>query len=561
MRVSRRWPLAIAVALLCATTVDARVGTAGALAQSDSMAARNSTRGGITAEDAARFLEQASFGPTAESIAEVQSLGYAGWLEQQFATPATGYPGYAYVDSSSSKVCPPATAAPTCFRDNYTPFFVEAQFFRNALTGPDQLRQRVAYALAQIFVVSGNAVGQPYAMANWQTLLLNDAFGSYRTLLEDVTLSPAMGRYLNMARSAKPNTATGAQANENYAREVLQLFSIGVYRLKPDGSVMRDSRGRPVPSYDQTVVQGYARAFTGWAYAPLPGATSSWNNPLNFDGRMVLFDDQHDTGAKTLLDGLVLPAGQDGRSDLKAALDSIAAHPNVGPFLCRQLIQHLVTGDPSPRYVERVVQRFNDDGHGVRGNLKAVISAILLDREARGLSRYGSRYGALREPVQFIAQSIRGIGGSSDGYYLRSISSSMLQPVFSPASVFSFYPPDYTLPGTTQQAPPFAIYTQTTALNRANVVQRLLTGSIAPDSSVPGATGTALNLAPWSALAGDVTALIDAIDLRFFHGTMSDTTRTALTQTVNSIAASDPTTRARAALYLALSSADFQEQR
>lgn len=461
--------------------------------------------------------------------------------------------------------CPTGSAS-TCGRDNYSLFLLQMQFFRNALTGPDQLRQRVAFALSQIMVVSGIEINQPYGMADYQNLLLKDAFGNYRQLLEDVTLSPVMGHYLDMASNDKPNPSKGINPNENYAREINQLFSIGLVQLNADGSSKLDGNGQPIATYDQSVVEGFSSVFTGWTYPPVGSAAAKFPDPLNYDGQMVAIPEHHDPGAKTLLNGSVLPAGPNPATapsqaaDLKQALDNIFNHPNVGPFIGKQLIQQLVTSNPSPAYVSRITATFNDNGHGVRGDLQAVVRAILLDAEARGDANSDINFGKLREPVLLLASVLRGIGGAtqSDGEYLRGASAAMSQNVFQAGSVFNYYPPSYPLHGTTLVAPPFGIYDPTTAVNRSNTVLRLLGPAIAADGSVAGATGTSLDLSAWQTAAADNATLIGKINQQFFHGAMSPTLQNTLAQNLNNIPVSDPADRARSALYLALASPEYQ---
>ena len=511
----------------------------------------------VSTADAVRLLEQASFGPSLSTIAEVQAAGVAGWIDRQLSLPATGYAGYPVMDAAQSIGCP-STAIATCGRDNYSLFPIQTRFFRNAMNGPDQLRQRVAFALSQIFVASGNEVAVTYAMAGYQQMLLDNAFGSFRQLLEQVTVSPVMGRYLDMANNDRPNPIGGVEPNENFAREVLQLFSLGVYELNPDGSRKQDGQGRTIPSYDQDTVEGFAHVFTGWTYPPKDGRPIRWNSPRHFTGPMVAVADRHDTGAKSLLSGVVLPANQSQDQDFGQAMDNIAGHPNVGPFIGRQLIQHLVTSNPSPAYVARITAVFDRDSHGQRGNLGAVVRAILLDPEARGDLKTAADYGKLREPGLFLANMMRGIGGSSDGVYLRARSTLMGQNIYQAPSVFSFYPSDYPIQGTELVGPSFGLYTAGTAFERINLLARLLSGPVTADSTVTGAIGTQLDLSAWQALAGDPSALLDRIDLLFFHGAMSFASRITIQTTLSTIPATDTASRARAALYLALSSAQYQ---
>ncbi len=511
----------------------------------------------VSTADARRFLEQSSFGLTAAEVLRVQQLGLLAYLQDQFARPASGYPGFVYTNSNSSVGCPPGSPA-TCSRDNYSLFQLQRKFFVNAVSGADQLRQRVAFALSQILVVSGMKIPLPYAMANYQQVLLNDAFGNFRTLLDDVTLSPAMGRYLDMVNNnvAPPGGATGA--NENYARELLQLFTLGLVQLNPDGSTKLDANGQAIPSYTQDNIEDFAKVFTGWTFAPLPGQLAKWVDPENYGANMVAIEAHHDQTAKTLLNGFVVPAGGTAASDLKAALDNVFAQPNVGPFICRQLIQHLVTSNPSAAYVQRVAAVFANDGAGVRGNMKAVITQILLDSEARGDSKSDPSFGKLREPALFLAGMLRMMGGTTDGVFPLWQSNAMEQNIFDAPTVFSYYPPGYTLPGSTLSAPPFALFDTASAVLRANVINRLLSGPVAPDPSVSGATGTQIDLTAWQASASSAVMLTNQINQVLFHNTMPLDMALVLMQAINAVPSVDLFNRTRAALYLAFSSAQYQ---
>jgi uncharacterized protein (DUF1800 family) len=519
-----------------------------------------------SAADTARLLEQATFGVTASDISHVQSVGFNAYLGEQLAATPSQYTGFSYTPHTAPVGCKNDPATPTdassiCARDKYSLFQVQRQFFMNAINDPDQLRQRVAFALSQIFVVSGIEAYEAYGMADYQNMLLNDAFGNFRDLLQDVTLSPVMGRYLNMAGNYKANPATGTAPNENYGREVLQLCSIGLYELNPDGSQKLDGSGAPIPTYDQSVVIGFAAAFTGWTFPPLPGANSSEFNPVNYDGVMIAFDDQHEPGPKTLLDGFTIPVGQSSAQDLKAALDDIFNHPNVGPFIGKQLIQHLVTSEPSPAYVGRISAVFADNGSGVRGDLGAVVKAILTDPEARGDAPATSGFGHLREPALFITSMLRSLGGQSDGVLARSASSNMGQPIYTAPSVFNFYPPSFVLPGSTTLAPEFGIDNAATTLARANFVNTvIMKGGAAPDPTVTGSTGTSIDLTSLAGLT-DPNGLIAQLNQTLMHGGLSSTASGIILTAVNAQSPTDPLAAARTASYLMLTSAQYQVER
>jgi hypothetical protein len=338
-----------------------------------------------------RFLDQATFGASPDDIAAVQSLGYAGWISNQFSLPVSHHLPVVMANINPDPTQP--YPSPLLFNT----------WWQQSVTAPDQLRQRVAFALSEIMVVSEQGVfasSYANALSSYYDTLLDNAFGNFRPLLAAVTLHPAMGVYLNMQGNDKGSIITGLHANENYAREINQLFSIGLERMWPDGTLVLNSQNSPVPTYNQDVINGFAAAFTGWNYFQTNQANgrlpSSWYPRANYTNSMVLVPAHHDLGAKLVLDNVVLPPawGLQATStnfafdeycsaDLDQALDSIFNNPNVGPFICRQLIQRLVTSNPSREYLYRVVQKFNDDGTGIRGNMQAVISAILLDYEAR----------------------------------------------------------------------------------------------------------------------------------------------------------------------------------
>ncbi len=550
---------------LCALLTLAGCGGGG----SNSPAATPPPAPSVDATDAARLLEQATFGVTASDVAHVQSLGISAYINEQMAYPSTQYTGYSYTPHTAPVGCigdgsNPPDASSLCARDKYSPFRVQRDFFMHALNNPDQLRQRVAFALSQTsMVVSSVTIYEAYGLADYQNILLKDALGNYRTLLQDVTLSPTMGRYLDMANSNETNPQNGTVPNQNYAREVLQLFSIGLLELNPDGTLQLDASGAPIPTFDGATINGFASVFTGWTYPPLPGATSQWTNPINFDGMMVAFPDHHQPGAKALLNGYTLPANQTPEQDLANALDNIFNHPNVGPFIGKQLIQHLVTSNPSPAYVARIAALFANNGQGVRGDLSAVVRAILTDTEARGDAPATNAVGHLREPALFITSTLRNLGGRSDGVLPRGASSAMGEPIFSPQTVFNFYPPSYQIAGTPTLAPEFGIDNAATALARANFVNTvIMQGGAAADPTVSGSTGTSINLTPLAGAANN-TALIAQLNQTLMHGALSSDASNIILTAADSIAANstDPLATARAATYLILTSAQYQVER
>ncbi|HKE42784.1 MAG TPA: DUF1800 domain-containing protein [Casimicrobiaceae bacterium] len=509
--------------------------------------------------DAVRLLEQSTFGPNPALVGHVMEIGAQAFLDEQYAAPASQYPVLKYVPVGAQASFCPSDPDPTCARDYYTLFLLQNAFFTNALNGADQLRQRVAFALSQILVTSGITVNLAYGMARYQQIFLDSAFGNYEDILTRVTLSPVMGDYLNMVNNDKPRP--GVNPNENYARELMQLFSIGVWQLDQDGAQKLDASGAPIPTYGQDEIEGFAHAFTGWTYPVLPGVPARIHNPKNFLGDMVPVDSNHDKNAKLLLNGSVLPGGRTIQADLAAAIHDVFMHPNVGPFIGKQLIQKLVTGDPSPQYVSRVAAAFNDNGQGVRGDMRAVVTAILTDPEARGAAKAATGYGKLREPVLWMIAAARAVNTQSDGAFFAQQSAQLGQPLFYPASVFNYYPPTYLLPDTDHIAPEFAIQNSSTAIDRYNFANALSFGTIAPLATLPGAVGTTPDFGWLAAVAGDTTALLDQLDALMMHGTMPGAMRSAIRGAVEAIPAANAMLRAKTAFYLVATSAEYQVER
>jgi len=509
--------------------------------------------------DIVRLLEQSTFGPTEALIAHVTAVGIPAFVDEQLAASGSRYSSTKYVPYGMAVTFCPTDPNPYCARDYYTMFQLQTDFFRNALTNDDQLRQRVAFALSQILVTSGLDIKVAYGMATYQQIFLDHAFGNYKDILVKVTKSSAMGDYLSMVNNDKP--VAGVNPNENYARELLQLFAVGLWESNLDGTLIPDAKGAPIPAYDQSTVEGFAHVFTGWTFPLLPGGTQRTHNPKNFLGDMTAVESNHDTGAKALLGDFVQPAGLAIELDMTSAVHNVFIDPNVAPFVTKQLIQKLVTGHPSPQYVARVASVFNNNGQGVRGDMKAVIRAILLDPEARGDVKLDPGYGKLREPVLLVASAARAVNTRTDGVYFGGIVKSLDQDLFNAPSVFNYYPPDYTLPGTMLLGPEFAIHNSSTFINRDNVINTLAFGTIAPSATYPGATGSQPDWTALQASAADANTLADKLDALLLHGTMSPTMRAGLATAINTIAATDTLTRARTAYYLVITSSDYQVER
>jgi uncharacterized protein (DUF1800 family) len=456
---------------------------------------------------------------------------------------------------------------------------MQTRFFQNALNSNDQLRQRVSWSLSQLLVVSGNDLFQANMMQSFQRILYDNAFGNYRDILYKVTLSPGMGQYLNMVNSDKPDGTF--RPNENYARELLQLFSIGKVKLNADGTPILVN-GAQVPTYGQAEIEGFAFTFTGWTYPPLPGKTPIFYSPRYYVGDMVALSNHHATESKKLLNGVILPANQTAEKDLNDAIDNVFNHPNVGPFIGKFLIQQLVTSNPSPEYISRVTSAFNNNGKGVRGDMKAVIRAILLDAEARGDNKTDPRYGHLKEPALYSLNILRAMNAKTDGNVMRYLTQIMGQDIFVPPSVFNYYSPDYVLATEKIGAPEFGLQNSSSSTVRINTAASILlyrpayydttqnkyitpypdtvTG-IYLDPDVSNSIGTTIDWASWKTVAADTNKLIEKINALMFHGSMSAGMKTALTKGIEAVAPDDPLLRARTAVYLSVTSPQYQVER
>jgi uncharacterized protein (DUF1800 family) len=524
--------------------------------------------GAPTAQDAQRFLTQATFGPTTAQITALQAQGFDSWLEQQFNTPTNSIYAEVYRRATTS-----AAAADELIGSRIT----EA-WWRYAITGNDQLRQRVAFALSEIFVVSRveEAIDvQPAGLASWHDMLANNAFGNFRKLLEDVTLHPIMGQYLNMRGNRKPVSPNFTAPNENYAREVLQLFSIGVHQLHPDGTLKLNAAGLPIDSYGQDVIEAFSHVFTGWDTDPVPvviPTLADGNVNSSYIKPMTVRAGNHSNDAKVLLNGFTIPANAShttvtSNNELALALDNIFFHPNVGPFISRRLIQRLVTSNPSPAYVYRVSKVFNDDGAGVRGNMKAVIKAILTDYEARSTVFLGNAgYGKLREPLLRVSHIVRAFNPVSVSgiYKIQNTDTQLGQTVYRSPTVFNFFEPDYIASGAPTSAnlftPEMQILTETTALTSANTIYSGIYASWTGGDVTLNITNE-INLIDNTT---EVNQLLDDLSLRMMGGQMPAAMKTRIATYVNGLPNTTTTNkrdRARALIHLVVSSSQFAHQK
>jgi uncharacterized protein (DUF1800 family) len=484
-------------------------------------------------------------------------VGLQAYLNEQFALPATTEPDI--------------TTPPPTLCVNSTVACQQAQWWQAALTAPDQLRQRVAFAMSEIFVISTNSVNAR-AVTTYQNTLSRDAFGNFYTLMKDVTLSPGMGAYLNMLNSAKPGVINGVPqiANENYARELMQLFTTGINLLNQDGTLQVDASGNPIPVYTETQVQAFARAYTGWTYETSTGGTPPvLIGTANYDLPMVAVENQHDLTAKILLNGTTLPAGQSAEQDLAGALGNLFAHQNVAPFVCHQLIQHLVTSTPSPAYVSRVSAVFNNDGTGTRGNLQAVIQAILLDPEARAGDTNSSYDGGhLREPLLYMTGVMRGLGftfvgagaGTGNEYYYTpsNFTSALSEKPYTSGSVFNFFSNFYVIPGTTTNAPEFGLENTAAAVLRLTLADNIVYNRIS-DFTVDLSATSALGIMASATgnATTDSTNLVNALNNIFMHGQMPSQVSAPIIAHVATIV-NNPAERVRVATYLVITSSFYK---
>ncbi len=540
--------------------------------------------------DVWRLLNQATFGASQEEAAKVLAMGIPNWINNQMTQPISGYPNSKYnvislkaiptctTTDPNNKAYPADSPQAICFRDQLTLAGIQRDFFTNAITAPDQLRQRVAWALSQITVTSGadQTLAFAHIMARYQNIMFNNAFGNYQTILQQITVSPAMGDYLTMANNDR---ASGARVpNENYAREIMQLFSVGLEELNDDGTTINDALGVPIPTYDQNTIKEFAKVFTGYTYADPanPTAPATKKNAPYYAADMVTFpttaNSGHETSAKNLLvyPGTtgVVPANQTPQQDLDTAVQNVFNHPNTPAYVGRQLIQRLVTGNPSTAYVQRISNVFKDNGSGVRGDLKAVVKAILLDPEARGPGNPDPTFGTLREPVLALTGAIRALNGITDGNRLPGAASNLGQnPYFAP-TVFNYFPPDATIPGTSTRAPEFAIHTTNSAVARANLMYTLVyQNGYAPDPTIPSATGTKLDLSQFAAIADNPAAMVSKFSDVLTGGQFDPVAQGLVVTAVNAVpisatpTAAERTARAQMAAYLMLSSYHFQVQR
>lgn len=482
---------------------------AAAPALPESEVANAAPDGPLTLQDAFRLVEQTTFGPKLDDIHAAADMGPEAWINDQMQRSAT------FLSDGLSK----------SNSDRWNEYV--NVWWRHAIQSDDQLRQRVAFALSQILVVSahGGLSSEQFGLAGYYDILLRNAFGNYRDLLEEVTLNPVMGEYLSMKGNRRPDELENIQPDENYAREILQLFSIGQVLLNNDGTPRLDGGGVPLPAYDQDTIQNFARVFTGWHFANAEHFL--WPKNKDYLSPMVAWPEYHDTGPKILLNGVELPAGQTAMMDLQAALDNVFNHPNVGPFISRQLIQRLVTSNPSPGYVNDVATVFNRNSAGKRGSLGSVIKAILMHREAReGHLNAPDTFGKLKEPLLRLTQLWRAFEPESIHYNFNYgwVEKELAQSPLNSPSVFNFYRPDFSQPGDISSSglvsPEFEILDETSIIT---ITSRLLANSVWSHNfkNEPNDKRITIDIRREMNLEPDTEKFLDHLDLLLLGGRMS----------------------------------------
>jgi len=537
--------------------------------------------------EAARFLQQAQFSSTQEEIADLRKNSYASWLARQFDT-VQGQTGWSWLEARGyGKMDVNGYHGSTYPAD----FMLWSQL----MSGPDMMRKRMALALSEQFVVAMTGdyfTWRSHAFAHYWDTLVRNAFGNFRQLLQDVTLHPAMGFYLNTKGSQKEDARTGRLPDENYAREVMQLFTIGLYQLNPDGTEKHDANGKPIETYTQSDVSNLARVFTGYDFDRSDGVRvlvtgQTWTvESRDFTRKPMAFDaTKHSTLAATFL-GVTIPANTSGPAALKTALDTLFNHPNVGPFFARQMIQRLVTSNPSAAYVGRVAAKFNNNGSGVRGDLRTVWSAILLDDEARGAqSLTNLRFGKLREPMLRLIQWARSFGvtsaaGSWKVFDTTSVDSKLGQSPLRAPSVFNYFRPGFIPPGTVMAAekapaPEFQLVNEITVGVYLNYMQGVIRYGIScPKPSVPEASYASAyvpdviaNYAQEQLLVTNAAALVAHLSLVLCAGQLSAATKSLIVNALNTTPVTPASTatlkleRIASAVLLVMASADYLIQK
>lgn len=531
-------------------------------------------------QQAVRFLSQATFGPTSADLARVKTIGFENWINEQFALPRSSH-----LDYVTTQIPLPIPQGTTVTMD---PLY--HSFWRQAIAAPDQLRQRVTFALSQILVVStADAALQtsPHTVASYLDVLAEHAFGNYRDILQAVSTHPAMGQYLTSLANRGDN---GRTPDENYAREVMQLFSIGLYELNMDGT-QKLVNGLPVDTYDMEDIRNLARVFTGWSWGnvgtPDPSNGRFFGNPADPMRRVIpmqFYPQYHSPDEKVFLQTSIA-ANTNGVTALRTALDALFAHPNVAPFIGKQLIQRLVTSNPSPAYVQAVAEAFASGrfavpgtsrsiGSGTRGDMKATVAAVLLHPEARDMSKLTSdTWGKLREPVLRLSALLRAFEATSQtgNFRIGVLDNTLAQTPLRAPSVFNFFRPGYVPPNSEAAdrglvVPEFQITNELSVATYANAMQSWVPNGLGSVPQNSGLTGNDVRIQYTTArgLAGDVDRLLDHVSLMLTYNTMTPETRAAIRAAVGAIPTSAnnaAANRVNLAVFMTMMSPEFLVQK
>jgi uncharacterized protein (DUF1800 family) len=535
---------------------------------------------------ASRFLAQSTLGADMEAIASTAQLGFTRWIDQQLNTPVSYsllQNGETYIKRYRAYLS--SSGQDTTLADGDGSYWVENYFlfswWKYVMESPDILRAKVALALSEIIVVSAypDLMSQPLGLSSFYDLLIRNSFGNYRDLLYEVTMHPIMGRYLTYLNNRKTNVGANRFPDENYAREIMQLFTIGLYELNQDGSQKLDNTGNPIPTYDIDDIREFAKIFTGLSYGDRPkfGESGSLVKYRSCTIPLKMFNNEHEPGEKYLLNGFVVPARNpvDGMADIDDAIDNLFNHPNVGPFLSRRLIQRLVSSNPSPAYISRVAGVFNDNGFGERGDLKAVVKAILTDPEARSC-KSDAFSGKLKEPIHRQLQLFRGFNATTPaGVYRFSTSEGYFdaagQRALNSPTVFNFFLPDYAPVGPVANAgiyaPEFQIINSATLVGYANYVHRwTFEGKLAGSTELyPEEDPTEIDAKLKLSLAdelqllseGKTDELLERLNLILMQGQMSEVTREVILNAIDEVKGEGADFQLNMAIYLTMISPEY----
>jgi len=526
-----------------------------------------------TQATASRFLQQSTFGSSKADIDHLVSVGWEAWMTEQFTMPITDS-HYEYVERGGEPFCE------TCDVSGFEA--VTSSFWYQAVEGDDQLRQRVAFALSELFVVSAafstELIDDPLSLAAYHDMLLQNAFGNFRDILDKVAKHPTMGAMLSHKQNDKDDPSIGRLPDENFAREIMQLFTIGKWMLNSDGTRMKDGDGNDIPAYNMNDIMGMAKAMTGWSFGGSDTSDGRWRgDSLGAEWTRVYnipmqpYESHHSTSEKRIVNGVVIPAGTNAETSMQTLLDTLFMHPNTPPFIATQLIKRLVTSNPSPAFIDRVSAVFISDKNGVRGNMQAVVRAILFDPEAYDSSKLTDpTWGKLREPIIRITNYLRAFNARSGWgtYKVKPAYPGVYnygQIPWQAQTVFNFFSPDYQPPGALANqdltAPEFQIFNESTSAGYLNILDDIVNANLSIKTSNPIVPNYAAELA----LADNPSAMLDRMALLLNGGYLSDESRTDIIRAMNDITSTQyadwKLRRVKIAVLLMMASPDYLIQK